>query len=40
MTYIKALVDIEQKISDPKEIKNYSLKRQLLTFKKELNQND
>lgn len=40
MTYIKALVDIEQKISDPKEIKKYSLKRQLLTFKKELNQND
>ena len=40
MMYIKALVDIEQKISDPKEIKNYSLKRQLQTFKKELNQND
>ncbi len=40
MTYIKALVDIEQKISDPKKIKSYSLKRQLQTFKKELNQND
>jgi hypothetical protein len=40
MTYIKALVDIEQKLSDPKKIKNYSLKRQLQTFKKELNQND
>ena len=40
MTYIKALVDIEQKINDPKEIKSYSLKKQLNQFKKELNSND
>ncbi len=40
MMYIKSLVDIEAKISDPKAIKTHSLKKQLQTFKKELNQND
>ena len=40
MMYIKALVDIESKISDPKVVKTHSLKMQLQTFKKELNQND
>jgi len=40
MMYIKSLVDVEAKISDPKAIKTHSLKMQLQTFKKELNQND
>ena len=40
MNYIKALVDIEERIKSPSEIKAYSLKKQLQTFKKELNQVD
>ena len=40
MKYIKALVDIEDRIADPNMIKAYNLTKQLQTFKKELNQVD
>lgn len=40
MAYIKKLVDIEERINNPKYIKSFSLKRQLNQFKKELNSND
>ena len=38
MKYIKALVDIEDRIANPNMIKAYNLTKQLQTFKKELNQ--
>lgn len=38
LNYIKALVDIEERIKSPSKIKAYNLKKQLQSFKKELNQ--
>lgn len=37
MIYIKKLVELEQKVNDPKTIKVYSLKKQFNQFKKEIN---